>query len=41
MPKPKRIDGRVMWDRWKIDAAFSDLPGDEPDLAVRERNIVL
>lgn len=26
MPRPKRIDGRVVWDRLKIDAAFSDLP---------------
>ncbi len=26
MPKPKRIDGRVVWDRLKIEAAFSDLP---------------
>jgi predicted DNA-binding transcriptional regulator AlpA len=28
MPKPKRIDGRVVWDRIKIEAAFSDLPDD-------------
>jgi predicted DNA-binding transcriptional regulator AlpA len=28
MPKPKRIDGRVVWDRLKIEAAFSDLPDD-------------
>jgi predicted DNA-binding transcriptional regulator AlpA len=26
MPKPKRVDGRVVWDRIAIDAAFSDLP---------------
>lgn len=26
MPKPKRVDGRVIWDRVKLDAAFSDLP---------------
>src|ERR1700749_3294950 len=26
MPKPKRVDGRVIWDRLKIEAAFSDLP---------------
>lgn len=26
MPRPRRIDGRVVWDRLKIDAAFSDLP---------------
>lgn len=25
MPRPKRIDGRVVWDRLRIDAAFSDL----------------
>jgi excisionase family DNA binding protein len=26
MPKPKRVDGRVLWDRLALDAAFSDLP---------------
>jgi predicted DNA-binding transcriptional regulator AlpA len=26
MPKPKRIDGRVVWDRLRLDAAFTDLP---------------
>ncbi|MGY3590131.1 putative DNA-binding transcriptional regulator AlpA [Bradyrhizobium sp. USDA 4341] len=25
MPRPKRIDGRVVWDRLRLDAAFSDL----------------
>ncbi len=25
MPQPKRIDGRVVWDRLRLDAAFSDL----------------
>ena len=30
MPRPKRIDGRVVWDRLKIEAAFSDLPDDRP-----------
>lgn len=30
MPKPKRIDGRVIWDRVALDVAFSDLPT-EPD----------
>lgn len=29
MPKPKRIDGRVVWDRLKVEAAFSDLPDDD------------
>jgi predicted DNA-binding transcriptional regulator AlpA len=28
MPKPKRIDGRVVWDRIALDACFSDLPDD-------------
>ncbi|WCK12378.1 hypothetical protein G6L41_008860 [Agrobacterium tumefaciens] len=28
MPKPKRVDGRVVWDRISLDAAFSDLPSD-------------
>jgi len=28
MPRPKRVDGRVIWDRLQIDAAFSDLPED-------------
>lgn len=26
MPKPKRIDGRTVWDRIALDAAFTDLP---------------
>ncbi len=26
MPKPKRVDGRVVWDRAALDLAFSDLP---------------
>lgn len=25
MPKPKRVDARVIWDRLRLDAAFSDL----------------
>lgn len=29
MPRPKRIDGRVVWDRLQIEAAFSDLPQDD------------
>jgi predicted DNA-binding transcriptional regulator AlpA len=28
MPRPKRVDGRVIWDRLRIEAAFSDLPED-------------
>ena len=26
MPKPKRIDGRMVWDRVALDMAFTDLP---------------
>jgi excisionase family DNA binding protein len=28
MPKPKKIDGRVVWDRIALDASFSDLPSE-------------
>ena len=28
MPRPKKVDGRVIWDRIALDAAFSDLPED-------------
>jgi len=26
MPKPKRVDGRTIWDRLKLDEAFTRLP---------------
>jgi excisionase family DNA binding protein len=26
MPGPKRIDGRLVYDRYALDAAFTDLP---------------
>jgi hypothetical protein len=26
MPRPKRVDGRVIWNRFKLEAAFTDLP---------------
>jgi hypothetical protein len=29
MPRPKLIDGRSIWDRFALDAAFSALPSDE------------
>ncbi|WP_020175340.1 helix-turn-helix transcriptional regulator [Methyloferula stellata] len=29
MPPPKRINGRTVWDRRRVEAAFSALPGDE------------
>lgn len=28
MPPPKRVGARVIWDRIKLDAAFSALPDD-------------
>lgn len=31
MPRPKRIDGRVVWDRLRVEASFSDLPDDDRD----------
>jgi predicted DNA-binding transcriptional regulator AlpA len=29
MPRPRRIDGRVLWDRYALDDAFENLPSDE------------
>ncbi|OYW53027.1 MAG: hypothetical protein B7Y80_18905 [Hyphomicrobium sp. 32-62-53] len=29
MPSPKRINTRVVWDRTKLDEAFTLLPGDD------------
>lgn len=26
MPKPKRIDGRTVWDKVALDVSFNDLP---------------
>ena len=26
MPKPRQIDGRVIWDKIELDIAFSELP---------------
>ncbi|MGA9659519.1 MAG: hypothetical protein WBQ60_10515 [Asticcacaulis sp.] len=30
MPAPKRVDRRVLWDRWALDLAFDNLPNDHP-----------
>ncbi|MFA1622831.1 helix-turn-helix transcriptional regulator [Rhizobium mongolense] len=32
MPKPRRIDGRTIWDRFALDAAFNDLPTEKSGL---------
>lgn len=29
MPRPKRVDGRVVWDIRALDLAFEALPGDD------------
>jgi excisionase family DNA binding protein len=29
MPKPRKIDGRTVWDRVELDIAFSELPHQE------------
>jgi hypothetical protein len=26
MPRAKRVDGRMVWDRYQLDRAFTDLP---------------
>lgn len=31
MPKPKRANARVIWDRRALDRAFDCLPGGNPD----------
>lgn len=36
MPKPRRVDGRTVWDRVELDIAFSDLPR-EPAMTIFER----
>lgn len=29
MPRPRRADGRILWDRFELDAAFENLPSDD------------
>ena len=29
MPRPKRVAGRVIWDRVLLDEAFAAIPGDD------------
>lgn len=31
MPRPVHVGKRVIWDRFKLDAAFSDLDGDDQE----------
>ena len=32
MPKPTRINARTVWDRLKLDAAFSGLSNDDDEV---------
>jgi predicted DNA-binding transcriptional regulator AlpA len=36
MPRPKRIDGRTVWDRLKLDEAFGTLDDDGAASAANE-----
>lgn len=41
MPKPKRVDGRTVWDRIALEGAFNDLPDEGSnrlDTLLRGRN---
>lgn len=40
MPKPKRIDGRRVWDRFVLDEAFSALPDDQSASTCRPWDVV-
>ena len=31
MPKPKQVDGRVIWDRHQLDQSFEALDADDTD----------
>lgn len=31
MPRPRKVDARLIWDRVEVDLAFADLPVDAPD----------
>jgi excisionase family DNA binding protein len=41
MPNPKRIDGRTVWDRAAVDAAFGALDDDGAPKAENPENILL
>lgn len=34
MPRPKRVNSRIVWDRLALDAAFNDLPEDGRESAM-------
>ncbi|MHC2090049.1 helix-turn-helix transcriptional regulator [Methylobacterium sp. CM6244] len=33
MPKPKRIGSRTIWDRYEVERAFREIPGDDATAA--------
>ncbi len=37
MPKPKHIDGRVVWDRHQLDASFDALDDDNSDMVTKAK----
>lgn len=39
MPRPKRIDGRRVWDRLRLDSAFAALPTDGGDEAAEHDDV--
>jgi predicted DNA-binding transcriptional regulator AlpA len=38
MPRPKRINTRVIWDRRKLEEAFDCLPTDEEEVASKSNS---
>jgi hypothetical protein len=37
MPKPKHVDGRVIWDRYLLDQSFEQLDTDDTDDTTKAR----
>lgn len=40
MPRPRRADGRRIWDADEIAAAFRSLPRDGPDVELAEEDVI-
>jgi len=41
MPRPRRIDGRNVWDRISLDIAFTQMPGGDDDEPQSETDRIL
>lgn len=39
MPKPRRVDGVVVWDRHELDTAFDDLPRDTETIPTEDLDL--